>query len=84
MALGLSQRAIAGPGISNAYISRVESGERTASVAALVRLAAQLHAAGAHPMSALYLLTGEHDGECPLCGRQEPTQRRKRVRNGNA
>jgi len=78
-AVGLTQRDLACEGVSNAYISRVEAGLRTASVDVLVTLAAQLRAAGAEPMSALYLLTGEHDSPCLVCGRQEPQRRRKRV-----
>ncbi len=61
---GLSQRDIAGPGISSAYISRIERGERTASAKALVKLADRLG------VTALYLATGDAEGECPLCGRR--------------
>lgn len=40
--LGLSQRDISSPGISYAYVSRIESGSRNPSVAALRKLAAKL------------------------------------------
>lgn len=61
---GLSQRDIAGPGCSSAYISRIERGERTASAKALVLLARKLG------VTALYLVTGDARSECPLCGRR--------------
>jgi len=37
---GLSQREIEGPGVSNAYISRIEKGERTPSLRAIRTMAA--------------------------------------------
>lgn len=40
--LGLSQRQLASPGISSAYISRIESGQRTASLRAIRLLARRL------------------------------------------
>ena len=49
---GLSQRAIAGPGVSAAYICRIEKGERTPSVKALRVVAKNLG------VSAEYLETG--------------------------
>jgi tetratricopeptide (TPR) repeat protein len=49
---GLSQRELAAPGVSYAYISRIEAGTRTPSVKALRRLAANLG------VSADYLETG--------------------------
>jgi transcriptional regulator with XRE-family HTH domain len=49
---GLSQRAIAGPGVSAAYICRIEKGERTPSVKALRVMAKNLG------VSAEYLETG--------------------------
>src|SRR5579862_1545495 len=49
---GLSQRELAAPGVSYAYISRIEAGTRTPSVKALRRLAANLG------VSAGYLETG--------------------------
>jgi tetratricopeptide (TPR) repeat protein len=49
---GLSQRALASPGVSYAYISRIEAGERTPSVKALRKLAGKL------AVSAHYLETG--------------------------
>lgn len=49
---GLSQRELASPGVSYAYISRIEAGTRQPSVKALRRLAAKLG------VSAAYLETG--------------------------
>src|SRR3569623_2147368 len=57
---GLSQRELAAPGVSYAYISRIEAGSRQPSVKALRRLAAKLG------VSADYLETGsdlDPDGE---------------------
>ncbi len=61
--LGLSQRAISEPGISYAYISRVEAGARNPSIEALIALAEKLET------TALTLLTGNGRGMCPVCGR---------------
>jgi predicted transcriptional regulator len=63
--LGLSQRDIERPGVSNAHISRLEANGRTPSVKALLLLADALDT------TALYLLTGKHHVPCPLCGRHE-------------
>jgi transcriptional regulator with XRE-family HTH domain len=60
---GLSQRDLAAPGMSYAYLSRIEAGERTPSLSALIELADRLDT------SALYLATGKTSGRCPLCGR---------------
>ncbi len=60
---GLSQRDLAAPGMSYAYLSRIEAGERTPSLSALIELADRLET------SALYLATGRTSGRCPLCGR---------------
>lgn len=49
---GLSQRAIAAPGVSYAYISRIEAGTRQPSMKALRKLAAKLG------VTAEYLETG--------------------------
>src|SRR6478672_2374900 len=49
---GLSQRELAAPGVSYAYISRIEAGSRQPSVKALRRLAAKLE------VSPEYLETG--------------------------
>ena len=49
---GLSQRELAAPGVSYAYISRIEAGTRQPSVKALRRLAVKLS------VSADYLETG--------------------------
>jgi transcriptional regulator with XRE-family HTH domain len=51
--LGLSQRALAEPGLSYAYISRIEAGVRRPSVRALRKLAPKLG------VSAHWLETGE-------------------------
>jgi transcriptional regulator with XRE-family HTH domain len=51
--LGLSQRDLAEPGVSYAYISRIESGARTPSVKALRKLAPKLG------VSVEWLETGE-------------------------
>ena len=64
--LGLTQRSIGEPGSSYAYISRIESGERSPSIEALIVIAEKLQT------SALALLTGNSDARCPVCGRGEP------------
>lgn len=56
----LSQRELESPGVSYAYISRVENGDRTPSGKALRILAERLG------VSALYLETGQ-EVECPHC-----------------
>ena len=61
--LGLSQRAIGEKGTSYAYISRIESGERSPSIEALIAIAEKLDT------TALVLLTGDPDARCPVCGR---------------
>lgn len=60
---GLSQREISAPGVTYAYISRVERGDRHPSITALIHLADQLHT------TALYLLTGREKARCPVCQR---------------
>lgn len=60
---GLSQREIAGPGCSYAYISRLEAGERTPSEKALRWLAAKLGTTAMH-------LENPKAGHCPHCGSQ--------------
>lgn len=52
-ALGMSQRALSGPGISYAYVSRIEAGHRNPSVKAIRLLARKLG------VTADYLETGE-------------------------
>lgn len=54
-AKGLSQRDVASPGVSYAYISRVENGQRQPSVKALRRLAEKLG------VSIEYLETGSEE-----------------------
>jgi transcriptional regulator with XRE-family HTH domain len=53
--LGLSQRDLSEPGLSYAYISRIEAGERTPSVKALRKLAPKLQTTVA------WLETGQED-----------------------
>jgi transcriptional regulator with XRE-family HTH domain len=60
---GMSQRDLAAPGMSYAYLWRIEAGQRTPSLSALIELADRLDT------SALYLATGRTSGRCPLCGR---------------
>ena len=64
LGLGLTQRSIGEPGSSYAYISRIESGERSPSIEALVAIAEKLET------TALVLLTGDPDARCPVCGRE--------------
>ncbi len=61
---GLSQRELEAPGVSYAYISRIEAGARNPSEKALRHLAAKLGT------TALYLETGDADAPCPHCGRK--------------
>jgi transcriptional regulator with XRE-family HTH domain len=63
---GLSQRQLEGPGVSYAYISRLEAGARTPSEKVLRYLAWRLG------VTAQYLETGSLDGLCPHCGRPAP------------
>ena len=61
--LGLSQRELASPGVSYAYISRIEAGARVPSAKALILLARKLD------VTPLWLATGRENGHCPYCGR---------------
>jgi transcriptional regulator with XRE-family HTH domain len=61
--LGLTQRSIGEPGASYAYISRIEAGERSPSIEALIAIAEKLET------TALVLLTGNAHARCPVCGR---------------
>jgi transcriptional regulator with XRE-family HTH domain len=63
----LSQHQLSEPGISYAYISRIENGARRPSLTALRKLAAKLD------VTALYLETGSDEGVCPHCGRPKPS-----------
>jgi len=70
--LGLSQRDLdEATSYSYAYVSRIESGERTPSLSAVIEFASALDT------SALYLATGRHDN-CPFSvhpeERLDPTQ----------
>jgi transcriptional regulator with XRE-family HTH domain len=60
---GLSQRDLSEPGVSYAYISRIEAGMRRPSEKALRMLAPKL---GVTPLE---LETGNPDAPCPHCGR---------------
>ena len=64
---GLSQRELSEPGVSYAYISRIEAGARRPSLRALRKLAATLD------VTALYLETGSDEGVCPRYGRPKPS-----------
>jgi DNA-binding transcriptional regulator YiaG len=59
---GLSQRQTAMPGVSFAYISRIEAGTRRPSEKALRMIAAKLGT------TALYLECGGQAKRCPHCG----------------
>jgi transcriptional regulator with XRE-family HTH domain len=61
--LGLSQRDVQLPGVSYAYVSRIEAGLRRPSIEALVGLGERLK------VSALYLMTGDAHARCPVCQR---------------
>lgn len=60
---GLTQRELAAPDVSFAYISRIEAGTRTPSGKALMALAEKLDT------TALYLVSGDEHAPCPYCGR---------------
>lgn len=65
---GLSQRDLASPGVSYAYISRIEAGMRQPSVKALRQLARKLNT------TPLYLEFGEDQPHtCPHCLNPLPT-----------
>jgi transcriptional regulator with XRE-family HTH domain len=64
VAAGFSQRDLAAPGVSYAYISRIEAGTRRPSVKALRRLAERLD------VTPLLLELGTDEITCPHCGRQ--------------
>ncbi len=59
---GVSQRDLAEPGVSYAYLSRVEAGQRTPGEKALRKLGGKLGT------TALYLETGDAGAPCPHCG----------------
>ncbi len=69
---GLSQRELSEPGVSYAYISRIEAGVRTPSVKVLRKLAPRLgvsvtwlETGNEDPGEALARLVLEHDGTPP-------------------
>ena len=69
---GLSQRELSEPGVSYAYISRIESGMRTPSVKVLRKLAPKLgvsvtwlETGNEDPAEALARLVLEHEGRPP-------------------
>ncbi len=70
---GLSERDIASPGVTNAYVSRIETGTRNPSFKAIRKLAERL---GVTP---LYLETGSDHVVCPHCHRP-PTKRGTKLR----
>jgi transcriptional regulator with XRE-family HTH domain len=61
---GLSQRELAEPGVSYAYISRVEHDQRQPSARALLKIAPKLGT------TVLGLETGDEHAPCPYCGRK--------------
>ena len=63
-ARGLSQRDVAGPGVTYAYVSRIEAGQRQPSEKALRSLAEKLGTTAHH------LESGSDHGRCPHCGRE--------------
>jgi transcriptional regulator with XRE-family HTH domain len=60
---GLSQRDLASPEVSNAYVSRIEAQKRAPSEKALRALAEKLGT------TAHYLESGREHGPCPHCGK---------------
>lgn len=62
-AAGLSQREVASPGCTYAFISRIERGDRVPSFKALQILSVKLNT------TPLYLMTGDYMADCPCCGR---------------
>ena len=60
---GFSQRDLAEPGVSFAYVSRIEAGTRQPSLMALRTLSNRLG------VTALYLELGRDSVRCPHCGR---------------
>ena len=61
---GFSQRHLSTPGVSYAYISRLEADARQPSEKALRALARQLR------VTPLYLELGSDEVICPHCGRE--------------
>lgn len=61
--LGLSLNQVGVPGASGAYVSYIEAGSRRPSIEVLIHLADRLGT------TALYLMTGNKHGHCPVCGR---------------
>lgn len=61
---GMTQRKLAKQAdVTYAYISRIESGDRTPSWRAAARIAEALGTTG------LFLWTGDESTRCPFCGR---------------
>lgn len=71
--LGLTQREAQTEHVSYAYISRLEAGTRRASISALIELGERLHC------TALWLLTGNDRGYCPVCQRGGSSSRSNRA-----
>lgn len=62
---GISQRELSrGTVYTAAYVSRIEGGERTPSMRALIAFASRLPG-----VTGLQLLTGRRNATCPLCRR---------------
>jgi transcriptional regulator with XRE-family HTH domain len=70
---GLSERDLASPGVTHAYVSRIENGARNPSLTVVRELAEKLG------VTALYLETGSDEVVCPHCHRS-PTKRGTRLR----
>jgi transcriptional regulator with XRE-family HTH domain len=60
---GLSQRALATDGVSYAYISRIESGQRVPSLQAIIALARRLDTT-----AEALVFGGRIPAECVFCG----------------
>ena len=76
--LGLSQRQLSGPGVSYAYISRIEAGARRPSVRALRRLAPKLKVS-VHWLETGKVAAAEELAQLILDHRGEPPARRALV-----
>jgi transcriptional regulator with XRE-family HTH domain len=70
---GLTERDLVSPGVTNAYVSRIETGGRNPSLRTIRKLAERL---GVTP---LYLELGTDDVVCPHCHRP-PKRRRTSLR----
>jgi transcriptional regulator with XRE-family HTH domain len=73
MELGISQRSMSQSGLTGAYISRVERGDRVPTLNALLVIAEALD------VSVGWILTGKDDAPCIACG--APAQYGTRTRS---